>query len=180
MEEKVSVWKANLNSGVIMGTIGIVYTLVMYFLDLTLNKSMGYIFLFLTIFILFYFIKTYRNNYLNGYITYGQSVGAGVIIFLYYSIITAIFMYILYKVIDPGLINKMLAYVEETMTKSGKVPAGTIDTVMAFQKKIMIPEIQAPTSIIINMIFGTIISLIVSIFTKKEGNPLLIDEPEKQ
>ena len=42
MEEKVSVWKANLNSGLIMGLVGIVYTLVIYFLDLTLNKVQGY------------------------------------------------------------------------------------------------------------------------------------------
>ena len=179
MEAKVSVWKANLTSGVIMGTIGIVYTLVMYFLDLTLNRNLGYIFLLLSVFLLFYFIRSYRNNYMNGYITYGQSVGAGVVIFLYYSIISAIFVYILYTVIDPGLTNKLLAYVEEQMIKSGKVPEGTIDTLMAFQKKIHKPEIMAPASILNNMIFGTIISLIVSIFLKKEGNPL-VDEFEKQ
>jgi hypothetical protein len=178
MESKVSVWKANLTSGVIMGTIGIVYSLLMYFLDLSLNKNMSYIFIALTIFLLFYFIRSYRNNYMNGYITYGQALGAGVVIYLYYAIISAIFMYILFTFIDPGLTNKMLAMIEETMAKSGKVPAESIDTIMAFQKKMMIPEIQAPLGIFFNMIFGTIISLIVSIFIKKEGNPLL-DEPIK-
>lgn len=178
MEQNVSAWKANLNSGVIMGTIGIVYTLLMYFLDLTLNKSMGYIFIALSIFLLYYFIKSYRDNYMHGYITYGQAVGAGVIIYLYYSIISAIFTYILYTFIDPGLTKKLLAMVEEQMIKSGRVAADQLDTIMAFQKKIMIPEIQAPLGVIFNMIFGTIIALIVSIFIKKEGNPLL-DEPEK-
>lgn len=179
MEQEASPWKANLTSGVIMGTIGIVYSLIMYFLDLTLNKSMGYIFIALTIFILFYFIKSYRDNYMHGQITYGQSVGAGVIIYLYYSIISAVFIYIMYTVIDPGLTKKMLAMVEETMTKTGRVPADQIDNMMAFQKKVMVPAIQAPLSIIGNMIFGTIIALVISIFLKKEGNPLL-DEPEKQ
>jgi hypothetical protein len=178
MEQNVSPWKANLTNGVIMGIIGIVYTLLMYFLDLTLNKSMGYIFIALSIFLLFYFIKLYRDNYMHGKITYGQSVGAGVIIYLYYAIVSAIFMYILYTVIDPGLTKKMLAMVEEQLTKSGRVPAEQMDTVMAFQKKLMIPEIQVPLGVLFNMIFGTIISLIVSVFTKKEGNPLL-DEPEK-
>jgi hypothetical protein len=178
MEQNVSAWKANLNSGVIMGTIGIVYTLLMYFLDLSLNKSMGYIFIALSIFLLYYFIKSYRDNYMHGYITYGQAVGAGVIIYLYYSIISAIFTYILYTFIDPGLTKKLLAMVEEQMIKSGRVAAEQLDTIMAFQKKIMIPEIQAPLGVIFNMIFGTIIALIVSIFIKKEGNPLL-DEPEK-
>jgi hypothetical protein len=79
-------------------------------------------------------------------------------------------------VIDTGLTNKMLAMVEETMVKSGKVPEGSLDTVMAFQKKILRPEILVPMTIISNMFFGTIISLLVSIFVRKEGNPL-IDSP---
>lgn len=178
MEQNVNVWKANLTNGLIMGLIGIIFSLVVYFLDLTFNKSIGYIFLLLSVFLLFYFIKSYRDNYCHGYITYGQSVGAGVVIFLYYSIISAIFTYILYTVIDTELINKMLAYTEEQMVKSGKVPEGSLDTVMAFQKKFMKPGILVPISLITNMFFGTVISLIVSIFTKKEGNPL-VDTPAK-
>ena len=177
MEEKVNVWKANLSNGLILGFAGVVFTLVIYFLDLTFNKSVGYIFFLLAIFLLYYFIKSYRENYMHGNITYGQSVGAGVIIFLYYSVIAAVFTYILYKVIDTGLTDKLLAFVEEQTRKGGKVPEGSMDTVMAFQRKIMKPEILALGTIINNMLFGTIISLIVSIFTKKEGNPL-IDVPE--
>ncbi len=173
MEEKVNPWKANLTNGLILGCAGIVFTLFAYFFDLTFNKNFGYIFFILAAIILYFCIKSYRDNYLHGNITYGQSVGAGVIIFLYYSIIAAIFTYLLYKVIDPELVNKMLANVEEQMMKSGKVPEGSMDTVMSFQKKFMRPEIMAPFSILGSMLFGTIISLIVSIFTKREGNPLV-------
>ncbi len=177
MEEKVSVWKANLTNGIILGLAGVVFTLVMYFLDLTFNRSVGYIFYLLTVFLLYYFIKSYRDNYRHGSITYGQSVGAGVIIFLYYAIIAAIFTYILYTVIDKGLTDKMLAFVEEQIRKQGRVPESSIDTVMAFQKKLMKPEFLAIGTIINTMIIGTVISLIVGIFTRKESNPLL-DSPE--
>ena len=85
-------------------------------------------------------------------------------------------MYILYTVIDTGLTGKMLAYVEESMVKSGKVPEGSLDTVMAFQKKFLKPEILVPVGIVTNLFFGTIISLLVSIFIRKESNPL-IDTP---
>jgi hypothetical protein len=176
MEEKVSVWKANLNNGVILALISIVYTLVLYFMDQTFNKSLGFIFLLVQIVILWFMIKSYRDTCLNGYITYGQSVGAGVIIFLYYSVITAIFTYILYKFIDSGLIDKQLAITEELMVKRG-APQAAIDASMNIQRKIMKPEITAPLSIFGSMIAGTIMSLIVSIFTRKEGNPL-IDAPE--
>lgn len=175
MEEKVSVWKANLQNGLILGLIGVVYSLLIYFLDLTFNKAQGLVFLVILAVVLFFLIRSYRNSFLHGYITYGQSLGTGVIIFLYYSIISAIFAYILYKFIDPGLTAKQLAFVEEAMVKRG-VPQAAIDTAMSIQRKVLVPEFIAPFSILGNMIYGTVISLLVSIFTRKEGNPL-VDAP---
>jgi hypothetical protein len=171
MEEKVSVWKANLNNGLILGLIGIVYMLVMYFLDLSFNKTQVYLFYLIQIIILFFLIKSYRDNYLHGYITYGQAVGAGVIIFLYYAVIAAIFTYILYAVIDTGLSAKQLEFMEEEMLKKN-LPQEAVDTAMKMQKKFIKPEIMAPVSILGNMITGVIMSLLASIFVRKEGNPL--------
>jgi small-conductance mechanosensitive channel len=172
MEHNVSVWKANLTNGLILGLIGIVYTLVIYFLDLTFNKVQGYIFLVILIVMLFYLIKSYRDNYLHGYISYGQAVGAGVIIFLYYALIIAVFTYILYAVIDTGLIDKQIAYAEEMMAKRN-MPQEAMDAAMSFNKKIMKPGITSIIGIFSNMFAGLIMSLLVAIFVKKEGNPLI-------
>lgn len=172
MEEKVSVWKANLTSGVILGLIGIVYTLVAYFFDLTLNKVQGYVFLVILLVALYFFIKSYRDNYLHGQMTYGQAVGSGMVIFLYYSIITAIFTYILYAFIDPGLIDKQIAMTEEIMQKRG-LPQEAMDAAMKIQQKMIRPGIIAPMSILSNMLFGLVMSLIIGIFVKNEGNPLI-------
>jgi len=176
MEQKANVWKSNLTNGLILGLIGIVYTLVIYFLDLTVNKVQGYVFLIILLVALYFLVKSYRDNYLHGYMTYGQAVGAGVVIFLYYAIIIAIFTYILYAIIDPGLIDKQLAAAEEMMAKRG-LPQEAMDAGLKVQKKMMKPEIMAPISIFGNMLYGVIMSLIVAIFAKKEGNPL-IDTPE--
>ena len=172
MEEKVNVWKANLTNGLIIGLVGIVYTLVMYFLDLTLNKTQGLVFVLIQLVLVFFLLKSYRDNFLHGQITYGQSVGAGVIIFLYYAIIMAIFTYILYAVIDTGLIAKQIASTEDEYIKRG-LPQAAIDSAMAIQAKIMKPAIMAPISILGTMLWGVIISLIISIFIRKEGNPLI-------
>jgi Protein of unknown function (DUF4199) len=175
MEQNVNVWKANLTNGLILGLTGIVYSLVVYFLDLSLNKTQGFIFLALEIVLLYFLLRSYRDNYMHGQITYGQSLGAGVIICLYYAILMAIFAYILYSFIDKGLIAKQLALTEETLVKKG-LPQASIDTAMGFQQKIMKPAIMAPLSVFGNMLWGVVFSLIVSIFIKKEGNPL-IDTP---
>lgn len=175
MEEKVNVWKSNLTNGLILGLAGIVYSLLMYFLDLSLNKSQGYVFMLIQIGLLFFLLKSYRDNIMHGQITYGQSVGASVVMTLYYAVIMAVFSYVLYTIIDPGLIAKQLAMAEETMVKRG-APQAAIDAGMAFTAKIMKPGIMAISSIFFTMIYGTVISLLVSIFIKKEGNPL-IDTP---
>jgi hypothetical protein len=78
-------------------------------------------------------------------------------------------------VIDTGLMNKQLAFAEETMLKKG-LPQASIDSAMSIQAKIMKPAIMAPIGIFTNLLWGVIISLLVSIFVRNEGNPL-IDSP---
>jgi hypothetical protein len=177
MEEKVSVWKANLTNGLILGLLSIVYTLVLYFFDLTFNRSLGYIFMVVQIGILFYMLKAYRETQLHGFMTYGQSLGAGVVIILYSTILTTIFTYILYKFIDTGLTAKLLAFTEENMVKRG-MPQAQIDAGMAMSKKMLTPEFMLISGFLGSMFFGTIVSLLVSIFTRKEGNPL-VEPPVK-
>ena len=175
MEEKVNIWKANLTNGLILALAGIAFSLVLYFLDLTLNKTVGYINVPIQLILLYFLLKSYRDNFMHGQITYGQSVGAGMVIFVYYAIIMAVFTYILYAVIDPGLVKKTMAISEEAMVKKG-MPQAAIDAGMAFTAKIMKPAIMAIFTIFGSMFFGVIYTLLVSIFIKKEGNPL-IDTP---
>jgi hypothetical protein len=175
MEQNVNVWKANLTNGLILGLAGVVYSLIVYFMDLSLNKAQGFVFIAIEGVILFFLLKSYRDSYKHGQITYGESMGAGVIICLYYSIIMALFAYLLYSVIDTGLIARQLAMTEEAMQKKG-MPQASIDVAMNFQGKIMKPALIAPLSILGNMMWGVVLSLIVSIFIRKEGNPL-VDTP---
>jgi hypothetical protein len=176
MEEKVNPWKSNLTNGLILGLVGIMYSLVMYFLDLTFNPIQGYIFIVVQIGMIFFLLKSYRDNYMHGQITYGQSLGAGMIIFLYSSIIVAVYTYLLYTVIDSGLVTKQMAFQEAEMVKRG-IPQASIDAGMAMQAKLLKPAIIAPLSILGSMFWGLIVSLLISIFIRKEGNPL-IENPQ--
>lgn len=176
MEQKVNIWKTNLTNGIILGLVGIVYSLVMYFLDLSLNSIQGYVFILIQIVVLYFLVKLYRDNFMHGMITFGQALGAGVVICLYYSIIIAIFTYILYAFIDTNLIDKMLAMTEEKLLDRG-LSQSQVDAGMSVQSRIMKPAFIAPISIFGNMFQGLIMSLIVAAFVRKEGNPL-IDVPE--
>ena len=174
MDAKVSVWKANLNSGVIIGLLGIVFSLIIYFLELSLKSWVTYIWFPIYIVALVLAIKSYRDNYMKGFMTYGQSMGAGVVVVLYYAIISSLFAYILYSYIDPGLIDKMIAVAEEKILARG-LPESAVEQTMKIQEKLMKPWVLSVSGIFNSMFIGTIFVLIISIFTKKEGNPL-IDE----
>ncbi len=179
MESKINPWKANLTNGTILALVGITYSLLLYFMDKSADKNLGYLLVVIQIGVLFFLLKSYRDNIMHGQITYGQSVGAGVIISLYSAIATSIFTYILYTVIDPGLVTKQLAVAEEAMRARGGMTEEQIEAGMQFTAKIMKPAILAISGVFGGILWGTIISLLVSIFIKKEGNPL-IDLPENQ
>lgn len=175
MEQNVNPWKVNLTNGLILGLIGIVYSLILYFLDMSTNKSLGRAFFIIQIIVLFFLVKSYRDNHMHGMITFGQALGAGVIICLYYSIIMAVFSYILFAFIDTGIIAKLIALSEEAGLKKG-YSQEQIDMGMKVTKKIMTPTFLALISILSNMFFGVLFSLLIGIFVRKEGNPL-IDQP---
>ena len=172
MEQKVNPWKANLMNGLILSLAGIAFTLILYILDMSTNKAVGYIFIPIQFIILFFLIKSYRDNHMHGIITFGQAMGAGVITFLYYSVISAVFAYIFYSFIDTTFIGKMIAMSEEAALQRG-LPQEQIDAGMQFTKKIMTAPVLAIISIFSNMFFGAVTSLIIAAIVQKAGNPLI-------
>lgn len=175
MEEKRSVWKETLNYGLILGLISIVFSVLTYMLDVTGKPWIIVPSLIISIVVLFLLLRSYRDTYNHGYISYGKALGAGVVINIYAAILTAIYIYILYGFIDPGLVDKQMLDAEEKLIARG-MPEGSIDTALQMQAKFMKPWFMALSSVFSAAFFGFILSLIVSLFIKKEGNPLLEDE----
>ncbi len=178
MEQKRSIWKETLNYGIIMGLINIGVSVLAYMFDLSLKTWVLWPSLLISILVLFFLLRSYRDHYNFGYISFGRSVGAGVIISIYAAIITAIYIYVLYAFIDPGLIGKTLALTEAKLVSKG-LPEQAIEKALEFQAKMMKPWLTSLMGIINGVFSGLILSLIVSLFIMKKGNPLL-DELEAE
>jgi len=173
--QKISPWKANFNWGLILGFTLILYSALLYFTNQSLNKNLGYISLVIYILFIYMGIKSYRNNYLNGFISYGQAVSSGVLISLYSAVLTAAFTYILYSVIDPGLIQKMLDMSEQQMLDKG-LSDEQVKMALKVTGKFMKPLFMTISALFSGVFFGLIVSLIEAIFLKKEGSPVKIME----
>lgn len=175
MENTPSVWKSCLKFGLIMGLISVVLSVLFYMLDLLFAPWIVIPNLILSLVVLYLLQRSYRDTYENGYITYGKAFGAGVVIFIYAAIITAIFTYLLYAVIDPGLVEKSLAATSAKLEAKG-IPQSAIDAGLEMQEKMLKPWIISLSGIFFSMLSGVIMSLITSIFVAKKGNPLIDNE----
>ena len=98
---------------------------------------------------------------------YSKALGLGVATLFFASIIMAVFNFVLYSFIDPGLIDKMLSVTESKLLESG-LSEDMIEQQIEMQRKFMTPIVLSISEIFSLTLYGLIISLITSIFLRKK------------
>ena len=99
---------------------------------------------------------------------YGKVLGLGVLQSLFASILIAFFTFVLYQFIDPGLIDKLMAFTEEKLLSRGAMNEDQVEAALSMSKKMMTPGIMAFSQVFSLTLMGTIFSLILAIFFKKK------------
>ena len=167
MEQKTtSVWKSSLMSGVYPGIALILVSVVFYVTGNTFAKPaqwVGYAVMVAGIVL----AQIGYKKVLGGTMTYGQALGVGVITMLFASIISSIYTYLLFEVIDPSLQEQMRLFTEEQIIKQGNVPEEQMEVAVNMAAKFQTPIMMLVMGIFGGTFIGLIISLITSIFTKK-------------
>jgi len=108
----------------------------------------------------------YRDKEKGGFISYGDSVGYGTLLALFYGIVTAVFTVILATIIDPEYIGRTLELTRIAFEESG-LPEQRIDYLMAVAEQFSRPGWMFIGGVIGSVVLGVIISLIASIFIKR-------------
>jgi len=175
MEEKSPFWKSAMVYGLYLVLALTLFSVILYVSGLMLNPNVGYISFALTIAGIIVAQINYRNKELNGVISYGEAVGFGAAIMLFAGIVTALYTIILYTFVDPGLIDQMKAVQEEAMLQKG-MTEDQIEAAMSVASKMMSPAAMSIMALVGSVFIGTIISLITSIFIKKQPNENAFDE----
>lgn len=120
---------------------------------------------------IFFGTKNFRDKINFGKITYGKSLGSGVLISLFASIIFAFYTFIFFKFIDPSALDKIFEIAEQSMMKQGTMTDQQIEVAMDMTKKMTTPFSMSFFVILGFVFWGFLFSLIVSIFVKKQGTP---------
>ena len=170
MEEKTnSIWKSGLTLGAYLAIVIILYSVILYVTGLGFNKIAG----FASIGILIIGIVIIQINYKkqqDNILTYGQGVGISVISMISVGVISMVYTYLLYVVIDPDYYQQFLLFMEEqtmaTLLDRG-MSEDQIQMSLDMQQKFQTPVILAGGALLNTVIIGLIVSLISSIFIKK-------------
>ena len=175
MEQKsTSIWKFSLISGIYVGIALILISVVFYVSGNSFAKPAqwaGYAGMLLGIVLS---QLSYRKS-LGGFMTYGQALGVGVLTMLFASVLSGIYTYVLYEVIDPSLQEQLRLFTEEQIVKQGNMSEEQINAAVEMSSRFQSPTMMVVMSIVGGTFIGLIISLVTSIFTKKNPSKEVVE-----
>ena len=170
MENKTTLFNHSLVWGAILGIVLIVWSLLLYFLDLSTNRVLGYVSWLISIAIVFYAMKIYRDTVNQGILSFSNAFVIGLLVCIISGFISAVFAYIQFNFISPELIDKMVQISEEKLLSRG-MPDDMVEQSLEMSRKFMTPGLIAFMAFIMSAIIGAIVSLILAAIVKKEPNP---------
>lgn len=166
--KKDNTMKNAMTYGLIMGLGLVVVHVIQYMMDV--YKTPFWVSLInyaIIIGVIVYGTIRFRDDELEGYISYGKAMGIGVLISLFASIVYGLYFFLLTSVFDPEYMSKLHAMIEEMYIEMG-MSDDQIEAAMSMVKRFQSPIITVISSVFSFVFMGTIFSLITSIFLKKE------------
>lgn len=174
MEEKSrSVISNGIYFGLITGAVLMVFSLIMFLLNLHMNKAVnwiGYVFLVAG---MIYGTLDYRKKYSNGFLSYGKAFSSCFWIGLFAGILASVYLYVFVQFIHPGFINELLDQMRsEMLKKSPDMSEEQIELAVSMSAKFMSPIMMSLWGLAAYTALSAIIGLILAIFLKKEDPSL--------
>ena len=155
------------NYGLILGLAIVIYTLILHFLGADQNQVAAWANMVFMVVAIQVGTKNLRDKIQGGYISYGRSVGSGMLIVLFAGVIQSFFIYLFYTYISPESIQIVFTAMEESMMQQGSSD-DEIEMTVKLLKSVTTPFSMAFATIISSAFWGLVISLITSAFLKKE------------
>jgi len=172
MEKKASFWKPALTYGAILGFVGILLSVIFYVMNLYTASWTSIVNILVGIAVLAYCLVAYRKEYMGGFASYGQIFIMALVIGIISSIISTIFSYVLFNVIDLELADKLRLVAEEKMMNNPRIPENMVDDMIERMAKNFEPKRMLITGFLGGIGMYAIFGLILAAFIKKEETPV--------
>ena len=162
--------KSSMNLGLILGGVLVILHLLFWFTETGNNKFAEYLNYIAIAVLIAWGTKTYRDQEMGGVMRYGQALSYGSLSGFFSSVIYGFYFYIFITFIDPEYLERILLLLEESLVNAGYTDE-EVNSLVLIQEKMRSPVLWSISSILTFTFLGFIISLITSIFMKKEGKP---------
>jgi len=172
-EKKKSAFMPSLMPGIYLGFVLIIYSLLMFLLDVDRESYIQYFSYVILAVGLYWSIVSFRDKQLDGFIEYGKAFSAGFYTGMFASVLAGIFLYVYVQYIDPGMIDEILINAEESMLENNPDMSNEqIDQALAMTETFTSPVMMGIMGFVANVIVSAILSLIIAIFAKRENNQI--------
>ena len=170
MEEKPkSIAMNGINYGAIAAAGMIIFSLIMYLIDMHLNTSIMLIAYIFLIGAIIWGTIEYRNNVLGGVMSYGKAFSTSFMIALFAVIIVAIYNFVFFQFIAPDAVQDLADIGREKIINDNpNLSEEELDQAMQYSSFMHTPIWLSVMGLVSQVIISVIISLITSIFLKKE------------
>ncbi len=174
MEEKVKApfWKPALIYGAIVGLVSILLAIVFYVLNFQFKTWAMIVSLIVSIVVVAYCLKAYRDEHLGGFATYGKLLLMTLAIAVVSSLLSTAYTYVLVNYIDVEYVEKVKQFTIEKISENPRVTEAQLDMLIerTENKTTKAKIIRQP--LVGGLIFTFIIGLIAAAFLKREENPV--------
>ena len=172
MEEKAPFWKPALIYGAIVGVVGILIAVVLYILNAQFKTWAAIVSILVSISVLTYCLRAYRNEYLGGFASYGKLVLMTLSIAVISGLLSAGYTYVLVNYIDEDYVEKAKQFTIEKISENPRLSEAQLDTIIERTENKTTNASTVRRGLIAGIVFTFIIGLVASAFLKREENPI--------
>lgn len=181
MEQKSTImFKSAMNSGLVLALVSILVSVIIWAtaliekLGLFATMGVSLVSLLITVIMLIILTKRYRDNSLNGVISFKDAFVFGVFVVVLSTIISSLYSYIFNNFIDPGYQERIMASMQDKLYQFMSSKGVSEDQIGQAIDKMQAKGTPTPMevltqSVIFGLIGGTIMSLISSAIVKKKN-----------
>ena len=171
--EKKSTFGPAVQFGLLTGLFMIVFSLIMYLAGVERESYWNIISYLIFVAVMFWGVTSIRDRQLNGLMSYGKAFGVGFWIAVFAALLTGIYAYFYVKYIDPSVLQNAVSQAEDKiLAQNPNISDADLDKALKMVKMFATPAFSSVSAFISNTIAGTIFSLIIAIFAKREDKTI--------
>jgi len=169
MDKEHSVFKLAMKPGLYAGLISVAVSIVLWatIADMDVRSKLGYLTLLIIAFLFYKFTIDYREDTMNGELSYGEGFKFQLSMSVIYAAINSIYSYILFTILDPNMVEQIKEMAAQKMYDNN-MSDEQVEAALQIQSLFMTPTFMTVSTLFGTFIMGLVLALIISIFTKKE------------